>query len=435
MSILNDFLEFRKAKKLQKRTTNIIKEYYGGNMNLFVWNYAKQIYNIPEVRNAINTVAEIFSTIPIYHKIVSKNGDVRYLENDDVNFVLSLKANPLQNSISFWQSCINRLLLENNLFIEPVYEVLENGIVKLRQLYVLPYKHFNFRLEQKEGFVDFSEEPKSGVKKSHNMNDLIYISRFCNFGGGKANDLGLYQTVIQALSEKIVNVCSPKKVRALLQSSLTGQGQLKDRDKKGTMAEVQANFDNNVEGLAYLDSKWQVTPINWQENDVNRDLMSFVINVVYNYFGITENILNCKATETEMEMFINKTMKPLALQFEREFTSKLFTQREIEVGHRVEFDVFALSVSTLQAKTNLLQSGIRNGYLSQDDAREYLGQPPLPDGMGKKYRMSADCVDISIIDDYQLGKFNITTDTNKVSTTEEVEDINNLKKEDSDGEN
>jgi hypothetical protein len=196
------------------------------------------------------------------------------------------------------------------------------------------------------------------------------------------------------------------------------------------MKDIQANFDENVDGLAYLDAKWTVTPINWQENDVNKDLMQFIVNIVYNYFGINDEIVNNKANETQMEMFIANTIKPLAQQFEQELTCKLFTRREIDLGHRVEFDVFALSVSTLQAKTQLFSVANRNGILSIDEAREYIGQPPLPNGVGKRYRVSAECVDITIADKYQLGKFgleNVSTGGEKLEdakfSNKEVENV------------
>ena len=65
-----------------------------------------------------------------------------------------------------------------------------------------------------------------------------------------------------------------------------------------------------------------------------------------------------------------------------------------------------------------------------------MGYEPLPNGLGKVYRASADLVNIEVIDDYELGKVGKTT---TVSTTEnvpretiKVEDINK-EKEDSNG--
>ena len=80
------------------------------------------------------------------------------------------------------------------------------------------------------------------------------------FGSGE-NKLGLYETVLKSLAEQIVNVANPNKPRAILQSNQTGQGQLNEKDKKGTMENVRENFEDNVQGLVYSETMRIVTPV------------------------------------------------------------------------------------------------------------------------------------------------------------------------------
>lgn len=410
---------FKRKKDTGQKIQYIIKEYYGGDLASFVYSYASSIYSIPEVRTAIERMADIFSTIPIYHKKQSKDDSASYIE-DDIYQVLCLKPNGLQNSIQFWKSVITQYLLNSNVFIEPVYNA---NTGKLKSIYPLPLKYFDFELEEKVT-VHFYDKPKGRIIEKHNLEDLIYLNRFSSLRKGENVNLGLYETVIQALSNQIIKITDPKKVKALLQGRQGQIGNLKQEDKKGTMNKFKTNLDENVDGVAYIDPQWEIHEVNWQENDVNRELMAFVINVVYNYFGITESIINNKSTEIEREMFIANSIKPIALQFEQEFTYKLFTDEEIRAGHRIEFDVFALSVSTLQAKQNLFNTAARNGIMNIDEMREMIGQPALPNRQGKIYRASADCVDIRIVDKYQLGKVG-----EKVSTDKSADDIKNLERE------
>lgn len=391
--------DFLRRNRKQKEIRSIISNYYGGDWRYFVWNYANQIYDIPEVRTAIEKVADIFSCVPIWHKRVNKNASVDYLE-DATARVLTYQPNPLQNGTQFIKNLVTDLLVQNDAFAEPIFDS-KTGY--LSQIYPLPVRNKQITLDNNVGYVQFFDAANRPDKK-YNLNSLIYLNRFSTLTGGTKNNLGLYETVLKSLGEQIVNVANPKKPRAILQSNLNGAGQLKDKDRKGTMEAVKANFADNVDGLVYFDKMWQVTPINWHENDVNKELMQFVINVVYNYFSINEAIINNKATEIEMQMFIANTIKPLAIQCEREFTNKLFTVNEYYFGHRIEFDYHALTVTTLQARTALFSVAIRSGILNQDECREYLGQPPLPNGWGKKYRVTADTVDIEIADKYQLGK-------------------------------
>ena len=417
----------QKRNRLDKEVRSVIQNYYGGNYQYFVWNYANQIYNIPEVRSAIEKISDIFSSMPIYHRRTDKNGYSTYIE-DATKRVLVYKPNPAQNGSQFIKEAVTRLLLDNNVFIEPLFDTRSGA---LRSIYVIPSQYFRIEMADNlsNAYIQFMDA-KNNPTTRYNLNNIIYISRFCSLFGSGENKLGLYETVLKSLAEQIVNVARPDKPRAILQSNQTGQGQLKDKDKKGTMETVRANFADNVQGLVYFDKMWTVTPINWTETEVNQALMQLVINIVYNYFGMNENIMNNKASEIEMSVFVNTTIKPLALQFEREFTNKLFIENKYHFKHRIEFDSQPLLVTTINSKTSLAQTGLRNGFFNIDEVREQFGYSPLPDGTGQVYRTSADLVNVKVVDDYQLGKVGQTTET--VSTTENVsretqqfDDINN----------
>lgn len=416
----------------KKQVEKIINKYYGGDWEYFVWNYANQIYTIPEVKCAIEKIADIFSSVDIYNeRIDNKNKNITYIEDSTLR-VLKYKANPFQNSTQFFKNVITKLLLDNNVFIEPVFDMSGN----LKALYPLPTKSFQLLKDGQKACVQFFDAYKNPQER-YDLDDIIYLNRFNTLSGGqKTNDMGLYQKVLQSLSEKIVNDASPNKPRALLQSNQVGEGQLKEKDKKGATESLKASFAENVQGIAYLDKKWVITPINWNENDVNKDLMAFVVNLVYNYFSINENIINNKASEIEMAMFVKATIKPLAKQFSQEFTNKLFTENEYYFGRRIEFDYNPLLVTTLQSEANIAQINIRNGIWCIDEARERMGYEPLPNGLGKVHRASADLVNIEVIDDYELGKVGktqtVSTTENVSRETNEVDDINK-KKEDSNG--
>ena len=417
----------RKKDRLGAEVRSVIQNYYGGNYQYFVWNYANQIYNIPEVRSAIEKISDIFSSMPIYHRVIDKSGFSIYKEDPTIR-VLTYKPNPAQNGSQFIKEAVTRLLLDNNVFIEPLFDYSKRGALK--SIYVIPSSYFRIEMAENlsKAYVQFLDA-KNNPTKRYDLDDIIYISRFCSLFGSGENKLGLYETVLKSLAEQIVNVANPNKPRAILQSNQNGQGQLKEKDKKGTMESVRANFADNVQGLVYFDKMWTVTPINWTENEVNQALMQLIINIVYNYFGINENIMNNKGTEIEMAMFVNTTIKPLALQFEREFTNKLFTETEYYFGHRIEFDYQPLLITTITSKTSWSQTGLRNGFLNIDEVREQFGYSPLLNGLGQVYRTSADLVNIEIVDDYELGKVGQTPEQVSADISQQTnsEDINQQK--------
>ena len=84
-------LDFFRRSKKQKQIRSIISNYYGGDWRYFVWNYANQIYDIPEVRIAIEKISDIFSTIPVYHKRVDKRTNYTTYFNDTTERILNYK--------------------------------------------------------------------------------------------------------------------------------------------------------------------------------------------------------------------------------------------------------------------------------------------------------------------------------------------------------
>lgn len=373
----------------------IVREYYGNNVGWFAHNYASSIYQIPEVRTAIQSFAEIFSIIPKYFERRDKDGNVTYLEGEE-DRVINIRANPIQNASQFWVNVITSLMLYSNVFIEPRFS---GKTGKLSQLYVLPRDLFDFKLYEDRATVTLY-----GIGKTYDMDAIIYLNRFSALGGGQRNNLGLYETVIQALAAQAIAVADPNKVRAIMQTDPLSQGQLKKKDADGSMQDLDVNFAKSVRGIAYVDPQWKITPINWTENDVNRELMKMVIDIVYNYFGITQDIVNNKATEIEYQLFVKNHVEPIARQVEQEFTSKIFTRMEQAHGNRMELDTFWLQVSTLSAKTAFFNVVSRNGTMNADEAREMIGYGPVPNGMGKTYRVTLDTVNIENADEYQKAK-------------------------------
>ncbi len=396
---------FNRKKNIEKRSItigDIVNSDYMSNLNAFAFNYAHNLHRIPEVQTAIEMFANIFSTIPKYVERTSRDGTVQYFTNL-TDRILNLKPNAFQNATQFWKEAVTKLMFHNNVFILPTFDI----EARLESLVVLPYKSFDIYAKGNVARVKFFDSTTGTV--DYNMNDIIYLNRFSTLTKGRKNNLGLYETVANALMHQALKVADPKRVKAIMKGRVGGSSSLKPVDKKGTMEDLKLNFSSNVDGIAFMENQYEITPVNWQENDVNRDLMQTVINTVYNYFGMNEKIINGTCTELEYSLFLNNSMKWLADQVESEFTSKLFTQNEIYFGNKIEMDILALNVSTLAAKSSFIQNSLRSGVLNIDEAREMVGYPPLPNGFGQMWRTTADTIDVTKVNEYQAAQKGVDT--------------------------
>ena len=125
--------------------------------------------------------------------------------------VINLRANPLQNSTQFWKDVVTRLMLENNVFIEPIWDMTTGN---LKHLYLLPTDSFEFELNGDTANVKFLT-----TGKTYDLSKIIYLNRFASITGGARNNLGLYETVVQSLAEQAINVAKPNKLGAFARKS------------------------------------------------------------------------------------------------------------------------------------------------------------------------------------------------------------------------
>jgi len=409
MGLISFFKGRSKRKDMELRS--IISDYYSKYIPLLARDYAYSAYDIPEVRTAVDFICRKIICIPKYHQRISPTTQEATYYSDEIGIVLDLKPNPLQNASQFWTSVITDLLLNGSVFLEPIFD----GMGNLLYLYKLPLKSYQMTLDESGAWVQFFDEFKHPDRK-YNMNSVIYLNRYSNTTGGKETNLGIYPQVIQALEKQIINTADPKKVRALIQKKFAG-GNIKERDKKGDMVALKASFDDNVNGIAYIDPTDSVTPINWNDNEVNQSLMQLVINIIYNIFGVSAELVNNKGSEIENTSFVDNTLKPICKQMEEEFTAKIFTKREIQLGHRIGMDTDRAKVYTISAQSALLNNTLRGGVFSRDEIREQLGYPPLPNGEGAEPMISLDMIPSDMLAKYKGGQDNGTTENATENST------------------
>ena len=156
----------------------------------------------------------------------------------------------------------------------------------------------------------------------------------------------------------------------------------------------------NNGGIAAIDSKADYIPLELKPVSIDDKQLEAVKKKIYEYLGISENIVNSTYTEDEWAAFYESVIEPLALQFSLELTDKLFTEREQAFGNSILFESNRLQFASNDSKTNILKELMPMGLFSINEAREILNLPPLDDG--NKNIQSLNYVNADKADQYQL---------------------------------
>src|SRR5690606_16541060 len=171
------------------------------------------------------------------------------------------------------------------------------------------------------------------------------------------------------------------KTSAALRGILKCQGMLKESDIEAQRERFVKEYltVSNSGGIAALDAKAEYVPLNTEPKMVNAAQMKELRDAVFRYFGVNENIVMGRYTEDEWNAFYESTIEPLAVQLSLEFTSKLFSDREIGHGNEIVFEANRLQYASVSTKLELVQL-VDRGIMTPNQLAEVFNLPPVPGG-------------------------------------------------------
>lgn len=159
---------------------------------------------------------------------------------------------------------------------------------------------------------------------------------------------------------------------------------------------------NNNGGIVTLDTKAEYVPINNRPAIISADQTREVKSKIYNYLGVTENIVNSSYTEDEFTAFYESVIEPFAVSLSMEMTAKVFSEIEQKYGNSIIYESGQLSYASNKTKVELIKELMPLGLLTINQCLEILNLPPVVDG--DKRLQTLNVVDESIVNQYQLEK-------------------------------
>ncbi len=333
--------------------------------------FGRNLYDTPEIRSAINFIAEKVGSVPFYHARADEHGNIETM-NSRIQYVLSKRANPLQSPQVFWTYVTTRLLLANNVYMFPDWD--DRGM--LRAIYPLPFGQHEFGQDE-DGRVVI-RFPAAGNKGLFYYDDIIHLQRFpTQTGGAVVQATRGYMEVVNTLQTQAVNDSkNSQRIAALL----INKSQLKGSDMKKKLEEFKDLFltSENTTGFGMVGPEYEVHNLDLKIQPLNKEVLNAVVDYLYTYFGGSRAIFTHSASEIEIEQFINNTITPIVYQIEEETTYKLFTNTEMAHHNKVLAELVDLEISTLSARTTFYKEMLFASVMTRNEVRKRIGLPKGP---------------------------------------------------------
>ena len=387
---------FGKKKNKQQNVTQTQFQLLSGWNTQFT-TLQEGTYNSKVARQAIDRIATHCAKLIPKHIQTDITNNIK----GDINFLLSNQPNPLMNTFDFIYRIISLLYTDCNAFVF----IARDNTGFITGFY--PVLATNYELLQgTDGTMYLQFDFVNGQTYTLPYLDLIHLRLFYNRNDvfGMSNrvlktDLETAHTASEGINNAIKTTSN---LKGILQYE---NSMLKEKDLQKNKENFVKDFLNleNESGIAALDAKAKFQEVNLKPITLDKDQLKQVNYNIFDYFGISEKIINNSFTEEEWNAFYEGVIEPRAIQMGYAFTNKIFKRQSIRDGHRIVFTANRLQYASLNNKITLLKEAGALGLLTKDEAREIIELPALGGEEGAKILQSLNNIDSAIANNYQGG--------------------------------
>ena len=130
-------------------------------------------------------------------------------------------------------------------------------------------------------------------------------------------------------------------------------------------------FPNTYRDIRQIDSKpYTVDPEEMKQINEN----------VFNYFGVSEKVMQGSANSDELDAFFNSSVEPFAIALSEAMSRAIYTERERSFGNHVYVNSNRLQYMTQTAKVSLARELGDRGSLTINEIRELFNYGPIDGG-------------------------------------------------------
>lgn len=374
--------------------------------------FGEDIYASDVVQNAIRCITTEMSKLNPQHIRTDNTTGLQSTVNSDIGRLLKFGPNPLMTTSDFLEKITYLREINKNAYIYPTFNKIPLGSGSYKREYTglwpLNPREVDY-LEDEKGRLFIRFYFADGEPYTFPYEDIIHWRKDFtsnDFVGGDGNGRPNNNALLKLLKVQDVIIQGLDKG---VKAGLTIRGVLKintmmdDEEQKREREKFESKIMDMQAGILPIDLKSDYTPISIDPKLIDKDTIEFIDKRVLANYGVSIKIFNGDFTEEEYQAFYEKTLEPMIISLGRSF-SKLFTQRELEVGNEIIFYNQGLMFMNTKNKIAAVDILSRIGTLTDNQILAVFGYPPFEGGNIRN--KSLNYINRDIADVYQLSKTN-----------------------------
>ena len=311
---------------------------------------------------------------------------------------LNFKPNPLQTAFSMWQS-----FYYDHFFggIGMIYIEWDYGSIPMRVKNFWPISSADItrtKVYESNLYIEF--KLNGNLKSDIIDNFIVLVRKPTSEDMLNATDPSLKQVldVLATNNQGIVEAINNSNAIRFIVSSPA-----KMNDKMKT--DNQDKFDSrikNANSVLYVDSAEHIQQVNNQSKYAESDVSVEYKKEIFRSFGVNDKFLDSSFNEDEWQAIFEGALDPLFIAMKQELTNKLFSDKEFEVGNRIEIILSPLQTASWKTRISAAQAYLKLPIIKPNVVCDLLYLPHLDEG--DKEVQSLNFVNTNFVDQYQGGK-------------------------------
>lgn len=152
----------------------------------------------------------------------------------------------------------------------------------------------------------------------------------------------------------------------------------KERER---FTETNLSTDSKAGGFLLFPNTYKdVKQIDVKPYAIDADQMKQIRENVFNYFGVSEAVLQNSAKAEDLEAFFDGAIEPFAIQISEAMTKMLFSERERAQGSYLIANANRLQYMSTTSKVQMAQQLLDRGVMSINEARLLFNYSEVEDG-------------------------------------------------------
>jgi hypothetical protein len=182
-----------------------------------------------------------------------------------------------------------------------------------------------------------------------------------------------------SLLDNVDEISSQGKLDIIIQLPYNLKSDTRKAQAEIRRTEMETQLKSSTYGIAYADGTEKITQLNRSVENNLLEQVQYLKGELYNELGLTENVMNGTADDTEMLNYTNRFIEPIMDAISEAMARKFLTKTARTQGQTIRYFDAPFKLIPISQLGDLVDVLSRNQIVSPNEVRPALGLKPRPE--------------------------------------------------------